>query len=327
MSTLMNEAIEAQLLERRRRVQAAAVLAAHGTPGLQILLDEIDGALDRIADGSFGLCETCHDPIETDRLLHNPLTRFCLDHLTPAEQRALERDLDLAARIQTGLLPQTEQRHGIWHFARAYRPAGPVSGDYCDVITGSDGGAWFMLGDVSGKGVSASMLMVHLHAMFRTLIPMGLPLSAMFERASALFCESTLASHYATLVCVQARGDGEVEIANAGHPPALICGRDGLRTVEATGLPLGLFSTEAFAVSRERLAPGETLLLYSDGLIEARNGDGEEFGLPRLTDMVRRHGANGAARLLEECLAGLTTFCHGAPPQDDLSVLAVTRVD
>jgi sigma-B regulation protein RsbU (phosphoserine phosphatase) len=322
----MNRAIEAQLLERRRRVQEAEALATRGTPGLQLLLDEIDGALDRIAHGSFGLCETCHDSIETDRLLQDPLTRFCLDHLTPVEQRALQQDLDLAARIQNGLLPRTEQRLGIWHVAHAYRPAGPVSGDYCDVVTGADGGAWFMLGDVSGKGVSASMLMVHLHAMFRTLIPIGLPLSAMFERASALFCQSTLASHYATLVCVQARGNGEVEIANAGHPPALISGRDGLRTIDATGLPLGLFSAEAFSVNRQQVAPGETVLLYSDGLIEARNQDGEEFGLARLTETVRRHGAIGAAKLLEECLAGLSTFCNGAPPQDDLSVLAVTRV-
>src|SRR5690242_19375453 len=175
--------VELQLRERRARVQAAlARTDASSPPTLRTLLEEIDGALDRIATGSFGLCEACHDPIEAHRVLNAPLVRFCVDHLTPSEQRALEQDLELAARIQAGLLPQPEQRHGIWHFARCYRAAGPVSGDYCDLVTGADGSAYFLLGDVSGKGVAASMLMVHLHAMFRTLVSVGLPLDRMFEQ-------------------------------------------------------------------------------------------------------------------------------------------------
>ena len=134
-----------------------------------------------------------------ERLIANPLTRLCLDHLSPKEQRALEDDLELAARIQTGLLPQPSQKIDGWEIAYHYQPAGIVSGDYCDLISSDDQSLLFVLGDVSGKGVAASMLMAHLQAMFRTLISINLPLEEIVERASRVFCESTLPTHYATL--------------------------------------------------------------------------------------------------------------------------------
>ena len=263
MPTPLDAAIQDQLVERRERVEAALASTPGGPPGaLQALLSEIDQALARLAGGSFGLCEVCHDPIESDRLVNDPLVRFCLDHLTASEQRALERDLQLASQIQTGLLPQTDVRHGRWRAARHYRPLGPVSGDYCDLVPEADGRVFFMLGDVSGKGVAASMLMVHLHAMFRTLISVGMPLTSMLERASSLFCESTLAGQYATLICVRADPDGLVEIGNAGHPPLLLVeSGGGVRQIAATGLPLGMFCTGQFTVHEARLAPGDALLL------------------------------------------------------------------
>src|SRR5260370_8803793 len=105
----------------------------------------------------------------------DPLVRFCLDHLTNAEQRALESDLSLAARNQRALLPKAGLAPDGWDARYHYQPAGMVSGDYCDLFE-TDGGLLFMLGDVSGKGVAASRLMSHLHPPFRTLAPTGLPL-------------------------------------------------------------------------------------------------------------------------------------------------------
>ncbi|HVB37638.1 MAG TPA: SpoIIE family protein phosphatase [Vicinamibacterales bacterium] len=327
MPTPIETAVQGQLVERRRRVEAAMASAGTGTPAaLQALLTEIDRALDRFEDGSFGLCEVCHDPIEPERLVNDPLVRFCLSHLTTAEQQALERDLDLAARIQTGLLPQIDVRHGPWRAARHYRPLGPVSGDYCDMVPAADGSVFFLLGDVSGKGVAASMLMVHLHAMFRTLVSIGMPLAAMLERASSLFCESTLAGQYATLICVRADPDGLVEIANAGHPPLLFVDRQGgVRQIDSTGLPLGMFCAEQFAVHQARLQPGEALLLYSDGLTEACNRDGEEFGLERLSTVVPRYAGEPVSVLVQQCLQALTDFVSGTPLQDDLTMMAIGR--
>ena len=210
-----------QLLERRQKLETAAVTL--GQPDeVTRLLQEVDAALGRMNAGTYGLCATCHDPIEPDRLLANPLTEFCLDHLTPVEQRALQQDLDLASRIQRELLPKPDVQLDGWDMAYHYQPAGPVSGDYCDLIPGNAGEMYFLIGDVAGKGVAAAMLMSHLSALLRTLITVGLPLSQLVERASRVFCESTLPGHYATLVCARASSSGEIEICNAGHPPPLL---------------------------------------------------------------------------------------------------------
>jgi sigma-B regulation protein RsbU (phosphoserine phosphatase) len=108
------------------------------------------------------------------------------------------------------------------------------------LIKGEDQSLHFALGDVSGKGVAASMLMAHLNAMFRTLISINLPLEQMMERASRVFCESTLPTQYATLVCGRATNDGDVEVCNAGHLPPLVIQRGEVTSIAATGLPVGV---------------------------------------------------------------------------------------
>lgn len=327
MPTPLDAAIQDQLVERRQRVEAALGSAPAQPPAaLKTLLTEIDQALARLADGTFGLCETCHETIEADRLANDPLVRFCLDHLSASEQRALERDLHLAARIQAGLLPACDVRHGPWRAARHYQPLGPVSGDYCDLVPADDGSVFFLLGDVSGKGVAASMLMVHLHAMFRTLVSTAMPLALMVERASRLFCESTIAGQYATLVCVRAVPDGHVEIANAGHPPVLLFDRrGGLRRLDATGLPLGMFCSEEFTVHEACLEPGDALLLYTDGFTEARNRSGEELGIDRLTAQAPAWAGSPADGLIRLCLETLQGFTSGVPLEDDLTLMAIGR--
>src|SRR5262249_2936062 len=243
------------------------------------LLDEVDAALRRMDDGSYGLCDACHDPIEPERLLADPLTRLCLGDLTVDQQHALEDDLQLASQIQKGLLPSRDYKVDGWEIAYYYEPAGLVSGDYCDLISKPDQSLYFIVGDVSGKGVAASMLMAHLQAMFRTLTSINLPLGQLLERASRVFCESTLPTHYATLFCGKATSDGELEVCNAGHLPALLVRAGEVVRIDSGGLPVGIFSNASFPVSTVTIRPAETIFLYTDGLTEARNRDGEEYGI------------------------------------------------
>src|SRR4029077_11738464 len=207
---------------------------------LSELLKAVDTALSRLDQGTFGLCESCHSSIEAERLLADPLVRFCLDHLTNAEQRALESDLSLAARIQRALLPKLSLAPTGWGVRYHYQPAGMVSGDYCDLLE-TDAGLLFMLGVVSGKGVAAAMLMSHLHATFRSLAEAGLPLDRMVEDANRIFCESTLAGQFATLVVGRAAHEGSVEFVSAGHLPLLHVHVDGATPRDSTGVPLGMF--------------------------------------------------------------------------------------
>lgn len=313
-----------QLVERRRQLDTAAATAPR-TEEVTRLLQEVDAALHRMDTGTFGLCETCADPIETDRLLADPLTRFCLDHLTAPEQRALEQDLALASRIQRELLPKPDARLDGWQFAYHYQPAGPVSGDYCDLIAGPGGDPYFVIGDVSGKGVAAAMLMSHLNATLRTLISMSMPLAGVVEHASRIFCESTLPTSYATLVCGRALPSGQLEVCNAGHPPALLVGRDGITRLDATGLPIGMFCSERFSSHTVRPGPGDTLLLYTDGLIEAQDPEGRDYGIERLLAAALSAAGSPPATMIEACLRDLASFRARAALRDDLTIMAVRR--
>jgi sigma-B regulation protein RsbU (phosphoserine phosphatase) len=322
MPQVIQSMIRDELTSRRSRLERAVAVAGEDRE-LSRLLSEVDTALQRLEKGSYGLCETCHDPIEPDRLMADPLTRFCLDHLTSSEQKALEEDLDLAARIQKGLLPAPDLRHGNWEVAYHYEPLGPVSGDYCDLLPKEDGRLFFALGDAAGKGVAASMLMAHLNAMFRTLIEVDLPLEDMLERASRVFCESTLPTHYATLTCGWAQPSGELVICSAGHPPSILLRKSGASEVWAQGLPLGLFCQECFKPVNVTLEPGDALLLYSDGLTEARDAVGEEFGRERLRTLVEKSSGLSPRELVASCVRGARVHQKGAKRTDDLTVMAM----
>ncbi len=322
MATLEISFLNNQLEERKRRLEAAIVLAPQNT-ALAGLLREVDSALQRMDKGSYGLCQECHEPVEEDRLMADPLVRYCLDHLTDGERMALQRDLDLANQVQRNLLPPMDLRAGNWETSYHYAPVGPVSGDYCDLIP-SDGRLFFVLGDVSGKGVAASMLMTQLHALFRSLTSMSLPLGQIVTQVNRVFCESALAGQYATLVCGQAKPDGELEIHNAGHWPAIVVGHGGVLRIESTGLPLGMFHEGEFSATRLQTEPGDTLFLYTDGLLETRSGD-EEYGVDRVVSLVRQQSQRTPAELISTCLDELRTFAGSTPATDDMTLLAIRR--
>src|SRR3979411_1099970 len=146
MTTAEQSYLRTELEQRRERLHEALHSPA-ADASLSQLLTAVDAALSRIDQGTFGLCEECHDSIEAERLLTDPLVRFCLDHLTSAEQRALESDLSLAARIQRALLPKLGLAPLGWEVCYHYQPASMGSGDYCDLFE-IDDGLLFMLGDV-----------------------------------------------------------------------------------------------------------------------------------------------------------------------------------
>lgn len=327
MVTNIDQYMREQLLDRRHKLEQADRHIG-GSERLQLLLEAVDTALAKIDNGSYGICESCHDTIECDRLMADPLVRFCLDHLSRNERSALEQDLQLARRVQTGLLPKGSLDHDGWQICYHYEPAGMVSGDYCDVIDAGKNGLYFMVGDVSGKGVAASMLMAHLHAMFRTLIPAGLSLPCMLQHASRVFRESTLPNQYATLVAARAWPDGRVEICNAGHPFPLIVREGAVQVLETSDLPIGLFGSEEFSVTELSLDPGHGLVIYSDGVSEATDLSGREYGGDRLQALIcheRQKQSLDASTLLAACRDDLGEFRQNASKTDDVTLLVLGR--
>jgi phosphoserine phosphatase RsbU/P len=324
MSIDLDLVMRDQLIERRGRI--GTVISTSGQdPQLIALLREVDTALERFESGTYGACDTCHDPIEIDRLVANPLERFCLGCLSVDEQRALEDDLTLAAQIQRGLLPPRNLRVDGWHFDYGYEPARVVSGDFVDIIPNGEEDLYFVLGDVSGKGIAASMLMAKLHAVFRSLVPLGLDVNQLIERAGRFFSESALPGHYATLICGRASKDGEVSICNAGHPPALLSRGGQVEEIPATGFPVGMFANQKYSVHSFRLERGNTLLLYTDGVPDALNSNGEEYGLSRLMEITKAAWLLPPEELVARCLLDVATFQEGRSRFDDVSVLGIRR--
>jgi sigma-B regulation protein RsbU (phosphoserine phosphatase) len=314
-----------ELLDRRERLAAISRARPHDE-GLSRLLSEVDAALGRIEAGTFGFCETCHDPIEPELLAREPITRFCLGDLSPEEQRALEEDLETAARIQKAHLPQLSTDVAGWDFAFAFEPAGPVGGDCCDVLAHEGGDeVTFLLGDVSGKGVPAAMLASSIHATIRSLACPGLPVGSLVERTNRLFRAAAVSRSFATLVCGRASRDGALELCNAGHCPPLLRSAGRVREVAPTGLPVGTFLSAAYGSHELRLCEGDYLVAFTDGLTEARDAGGAEYGSDRLAAVLSRLEGPSARAVVDACLSDLHAFLGGRAREDDLSLLVVRR--
>lgn len=322
MIPVMETALKARLEERRQRLVAAARIDASAY--LTDLLGEVDAALARFEAGTYGQCDSCHEPIEEDRLSADPLVRLCLDHLTPSERRALERDLELAAHVQSALLPPRDTVHGGWESHYDYRPLGTVSGDHCDVaIVGDD--LVFLLADVSGKGVSASILAAHLQAVFRSLVALDLPLAVVTARVNHLLCSSTPASHYATAVIGRLRPRGTMELFNAGHCPPMLRQDGEVTRIEATGLPLGLFSSGEFVGLEYDLTPGDLLFLYTDGISDTFTGQERGYDIGRIEKILTTARDLTAEQTVQACLDDFTASSEGGSRTDDLTLMAVRR--
>ena len=312
-----------RIVEKLARLKAAVPAAP--AEYVTDLLDEIDAALERVDNGTYGICEACHDTIEADRLDQNPLVRFCLDHLTEAQRRAHEQDLELATQIQSRLLPPADLSAGNWRTHYRYEPAGLVGGDYCEIIASAERGSlFFAVGDVSGKGIAASLLMTHLSAIFRSLLSLELQLTELMARANRLLCESTPSSHYATLVAGRADESG-VDLCNAGHCRPLVFRPDRTERIDSTGLPLGLFSDARYAVTHIALAPSDSLVLYSDGITETQDPGGNSYDEDRLIGCLGGPGEWDVRSRAENALRDVGRFRDGGPQQDDVTLLIVRR--
>lgn len=312
--------VREQLLAGRARL--SDVLGAARSERTLQLLEEVDSALRHIEHGTYGICEACHETIEEDRLEENPLVRVCLGCLTPQQQRLLEYDLELAAQLQKGLLLPADARFEGWEVAHYYQPAGVVSGDYCDVIR-ENGHLYFILADVSGKGVAAAMLASNLRAVFRSLIPLGLGIEEFMVRANRLFRDSALPSQYATTVFGRTSKSGELELVNVGHLPGLLAGKSGVQRFESTCHPLGFFSDDTVCTTKAQMSPGDTLVLYTDGLSEAANERDEEYGVEAVAKLVNEQRYCCPSTLLQLLKENLAAFRGGAKRTDDETVLAI----
>lgn len=313
-----------QLTERRERLQDSAKNLIEPVK-IYKLLQQIDRTLERIDKGSFGICEVCHDPIEAERLAFDPMISVCLDHLNNEQQRALEQDLELAAKVQRGLLPKKNINIDGWKFSYRYEPAGIVSGDFCDFVKADENSFFFVIGDVSGKGISASLMMSQLHALIRSFVTFGLPLQEIVRRTNRVFCESILSNNYATMVFGKGNQDGTIEFCIAGHNPPILLKENDMIKIKATGVPVGLFCGSEYEVSKYSLTAGDTILIYTDGLTESY-ANGNEYGENRLIESFLQSGSQHPDLILDNLFDSHGTFMKSVRPTDDVTAAVLQKV-
>jgi sigma-B regulation protein RsbU (phosphoserine phosphatase) len=237
-------------------------------------------------------------------------------------------DIRIAGQVQRKLFPHKYPALRTLQYSAHCRQAGPVGGDYYDFLDLGPGRLGLVLADISGKGVAAALLMANLQAILRSRREQAWDdLPGLIESVNQLFCESTEHERYATLFfgCYD---DTErvLRYVNCGHyPPVVVQAGEGVTRLDSTATVLGLFDHVDVAVGQIQLAPGDLLAIFSDGVIEARGRDGEEFGEERLVRLLRRNRGREISEMppaLSDALMSYAAFGQ----EDDLTLVVARAV-
>ena len=244
------------------------------------------------------------------------------------ERERLEREQQVASEIQHRFLPAAAPHVAGYELQGISFPCYEIGGDYYDFIQRTDGKMVVALGDVSGKGTAAALLMSSLHAAVHAQADSHNSLAQTIGAVNRYLVESIPPNRFVTLFYAELDPEtGSLCFLNAGHNPPLIVHAGGtMEQLAAGGLPLGIMPNADFREGRTRLHPGDVLVIYSDGVTEAVNPKGEEFGPTRLYEVVARNIDSSAAGIRDRIEAALTKFCQGTPAADDITLVIVKRL-
>jgi sigma-B regulation protein RsbU (phosphoserine phosphatase) len=244
------------------------------------------------------------------------------------ENAGMQEQVKLAYDIQRNLLPKTPPEIPGYDIAGTSIPAQTVGGDYFDFIQTATGDWAICLGDVSGKGLPASLLMANLQATLRGQTLVDAKVCERIERSNKLMYRSTDVEKFATLFYgVLKTHDHDITFVNAGHEPPLVFASDGgVTRLETGGLALGVIDGFPYTQETIPLAPGDVMVIYSDGVPDATNPSDEPFGMERLSSLIQQFKQEPAAILVEKMVEAVKNHTGEAPQLDDVTVVAVKRV-
>lgn len=293
-------------------------------------------------EGALGMIVLCSDSLdhqfsETDLDMLVPLASAAALRIRnvklaeeAAERRRYEREVALARRIQEALLPAEMPSLPGYGVYGANTPSLGVSGDYFQVVGRPQAEECIvLLADVSGKGIAASLITAYLDALCCCILDSGLSPGESFKDISRRLHLRTPTDRFATsFLGFLDLPTGGLRFASAGHDPAILLRKDGdVEWLERTGIPLGLFPDMEYETSEVRLEPGDTLVLYSDGLTEAANPEEEEFGRERLAEVCRENRSQPPETIAASIDAALEAFVEGEPYGDDRTVVILSRLE
>lgn len=290
---------------------------------IQEHLEVLQTAAAKAEDKTLGLCTVCEDYIETNRLEVDYTACVCIEHYTEDQRRTLEKELELSQKVQKALLPQVIPDLPGLELSVFSQPARFVGGDYFDFFEFKDGSPGFVIADVMGKGMGASLLMASLQASLRILVTQEESPSEVIKRLNHLFCHNINLTKFVTLFLARYEKDSNtLHYCNAGHNPPLLFGNE-IRWLNSTSPAIGLVEEFQCDAAKLSLSPGDLLLLYTDGVTEANNASEEEFGAERLAAIAEQNPGISSRDMVTAVRRVLREHTNGQPPEDDTTILAV----
>ena len=245
------------------------------------------------------------------------------------EKGRMERELQVAYRVQASLLPAETPELPGWEMAARWKPAREVAGDFYDFIPTEDGRFGLVIADVTDKGMPAALFMAFTRSIIRASLDRAASPAEGISRANQLICAESTYGFFVTLFyALLDPPTGDLTYVNAGHnPPLLYSSNEGqLITLTRTGIPLGIEPGSTFEQQLVRLEPEDFLLLYTDGVIDAYDNRDQEFGMPRLEQVLRDNRNAPATEIITAVDSALTAHVGTTVPYDDITFVVLKRI-
>jgi sigma-B regulation protein RsbU (phosphoserine phosphatase) len=239
------------------------------------------------------------------------------------EKKRLEEQIQIARSIQMGLLPKEFPTNERFDICAQSAPAIQVGGDYYDVFARDDGTIICCIADVSGKGLPAALIMSSFRSMFRLSTKISDDLKMLAEQFDRMIHQDFETGRFITSIIFKITPDGELEYVNAGHDPLYILRENKIIKLESTGTPFGILGEGWYDVEKFKLQKNDLIVAYTDGVVEARNIAGEEFGFERLQELIIRNRYLKASDIVDKIMNAVFEFSHGTVQHDDTTVLVV----
>ena len=238
------------------------------------------------------------------------------------EKARLEQEMRIAAEIQQALLPKPRASLGFVEAAAASVPCRSIGGDFFDYMDDPGASFGFTLGDVAGKGPPAALMSAMMQGMFAGLAASEGPATAITRFNKAL-CRRGLEARFVTLFFGTLTAKRQLTYCNARHNPALVLGRRGVRRLEVGGPVVGLLDAAPYTQATEQLDAGDVMVLFSDGVSEAFNVAGEDFGETRLLEVSQHAAESSSQAYVDQIISAVRAFTKGAAQSDDITVMVL----
>lgn len=240
------------------------------------------------------------------------------------ERAQAEHEMRMAAEIQQALMPQALRQGHCYRVAASSRPCRAIGGDFIDYFNLADGSFAFVLGDVAGKGPAAALLAAVLQGVFTANASRCGPPATQIAEANDALVRRGIDARFATAVYAVLTTDGRLTYCNGGHNPPLLVRESGVQRLETGGMVVGMIEDATFEEETVQLERGDILVAFSDGITEARDQEGEEFGEERLLSCVSAHRQLSPSDLLQTLFEEVQHFSASGVQTDDLTILVLS---